>query len=184
MALGFTNLQWSQAASSGAVTGTAEAAIGTSTTIPGSGSGSVADGSGASFWTVGKTLNLWAAGKITTAASSQGNVTFTFRLDTTGGTSIAATAATALGASQTNITWVLEAMLTCETIGTSGGILLIGSINFSTALTTNVVVQIPASAPATATIDTTANHQILLDATLGSASDSITLMQYCGIALN
>jgi hypothetical protein len=180
----FTSLLWNQITDGSAVVGTAEAAIATSPSIAGSGAGTVADGSLSSFWFPGKAIRIWVAFRLTTAGSAEGNITFTFRLDTTGGTSIAASAAVALAASQSNITGVLEGILVCRSIGAAGSIMFVGTAQLSTAETTNVVMQIPASAPATAAIDTTAAHQILLDVTLGSASDSITVQQFLGYALN
>ena len=184
MSQGFSQLIWTQIADGAASTSTSEATIATSTTLPGSGTGSVADGSLASFWYPGKTIEVIATGIVTTASSSQGNLTLTLRLNSTSGASLGASAAIALAASQTNITWALQGWIVCRTIGSSGTLLFTGTVAVSTAATTNVVTPIPASAPATATIDTTANNQIVLDATLGSASDSITVKQWLGKALN
>lgn len=147
----------------------------------------------ANYFTVGKMVYINAAGKITTAASTPGNLTLTARYGTTtGGTSIAASAATALTTSKTNITWQAELWVCCRATGsgTSGSLICYGRFFtdgagniFSTA--GNAPLFFPATAPGTATgVDTTSAQGIILDATLGSASDLMTCSYLQFMALN
>jgi hypothetical protein len=144
----------------------------------------------ANYWTVGKMWWIQAAGKITTAASSPGNLTLTARYGTTtGGTSLAASAATALGTSKTNITWGLTIAVCCQAIGATGSLLCWGNFSydgagavFSTA--SNNPLYFPASAPAATSVDTTAAQGIVLGVTLGSASDGMTCQWLSVEALN
>lgn len=153
-----------------AITGTAEALLWPApfTFIP------------AGFLNAGKTLHLSAWGRMTTAGSTPGNLTLTGRYGTTtGGTSLGASAASALVAAQTNITWRAELDLTCYTPGTAGTAQFFGM--FYVGLTTGVLsagspIMIPASAAATTTIDTTTAQGLLLDATLGAAGDTMQTM--------
>lgn len=134
----------------------------------------------AGYLQVGKILHLTAWGRMTTAGSTPGNLTLTARYGTTtGGTSLGASAASALVASQTNITWRAELDLWCYTPGTAGTVQLFGI--FHAGLTTSVLsggtpIFIPASAPATTAIDTTTAQGLLLDATLGAAGDTMQTM--------
>lgn len=138
----------------------------------------------------GKTVKLTVAGKITTAASSPGNFTLTLRYGTTtGGTSLAASAATALTTSKNNITWCAECYVTCRAIGSTGSLLGWGRFFcdgagniFSTAA--NMPLLFPASSPAGTSVDTTAAGGIVLTATLGSASDLMTAQWLTLEALN
>lgn len=146
----------------------------------------------ANYFTVGKMVQINVAGKITTAASSPGNLTLTARYGTTtGGTSLAASAATALNTSKTNITWWSQLYVVCRATGsgTSGSLLAWGNFSydgagavFSTAA--NNPMGIPATAPAAVGVDTTSAQGIILDATLGSASDSMTVQYLTFAALN
>lgn len=153
-----------------AITGTAEALLWPApyTFIP------------AGFLQPGKMLHLSAWGRMTTAGSTPGNLTLTGRYGTTtGGTSLGASAASALVAAQTNITWRAELDLTCYTPGTAGTVQFFGM--FYVGLTTGVLsagspIMVPASAPATTAIDTTTAQGLLLDATLGAAGDTMQTM--------
>lgn len=146
------------------------------------------------FGFAGKMLKLTAFGKITTAGSSQGNLTLTARYGTTtGGTSLGASAATALAASKTNITWSLEVYVACrsqETTGSStGSVIAFGKFLFDGAgavFTTaaQMPLLIPASAAAATTIDTTVAGGIVVGATLGSASDTMSTQLLVFEALN
>lgn len=143
------------------------------------------------FW-AGKMVQITAMGKITTAASSPGNLTLTIRYGTTtGGTSLAASGATALGTSKTNITWQAEVWVACRATGagTAGSLIAFGAFSydgagavFSTAA--NNPMMVPNSAPAAVGVDTTTAQGIILDATLGSASDSMTVQFLQFAALN
>jgi len=161
----------------GSIAGTSEGVLVTSPTYAGSGASTMGTGG---FWYPSRAIRVLLRGVLTTASSSQGNLTLNWRLDSTSGASLGAGAALALAASQTNLSWEFEGHIVCRTVGTSGtllgmGRLLANSAAYSTAA--NEVALIPASAPATATIDTTANHTIVITVTLGSASDSMTVKQ-------
>lgn len=124
----------------------------------------------------GKGLKVLAMGKITTPASSQGNITVTVRYGTTtGGTSLGASTATALVASATNIPWRMEFYVWCRTIGSSGSLFMMGKFETTTAVIASPsTIFFPASAPAAVTVDTTAAQGIVVGITMGSASDSLT----------
>lgn len=146
----------------------------------------------ANYFTVGKMVYVNAAGKMTTAASSQGNITLTARYGTTtGGTSLAASAATALAASKTNITWNAEMWVCCRATGsgTNGSLLAFGRFMFDGAggvftTASQMPLYFPATSPAGVGVDTTSAQGIILDATLGSASDTMTTQYLQFMALN
>src|SRR6185437_11484338 len=77
-------------------------------------------------------------GVITTPASSQGNITITPRYGTsTSGTSLGASAATALVASVTNQPWNMEILLVVRSIGNAGAnsnVVIAGEFNTTTAV--------------------------------------------------
>lgn len=137
----------------------------------------------AGFLQPGKALHLTVWGKLTTAGASPGTLTLTARYGTTtGGTSLGASAASpTFATTQTNITWRAELDLYCQAAGTSGSAVLFGKwettpATFATTAGMVAGLLIPASAPAATTIDTTTAQGLLLDATLGSASDNMTVM--------
>ena len=129
----------------------------------------------ANYFTVGKTVKLMIWGKLTTGTTA-GNITLTARYGTTtGGTSIAASAATALAASKTNITCCAELWVTCRSTGATGSLIATG--RFMTdgagviiATAANNPILFPASAPAATTVDTTTAQGIILDMTLSGAA--------------
>lgn len=133
------------------------------------------------YWVVGSTVKLTVCGKITTAGATPGNLSLTNRYgSTTAGTSLAASAALALQISQTNITWMAELYIVCRASNASGGtgsLIVIGNFQGGTGttlFTTGPMASIPASAPVVASPDTAVQNALLLDGTLGSASDSMT----------
>lgn len=146
----------------------------------------------ANYYDINKMNSFVVAGKITTASSTQGNITLTMRYGTTtGGTSIAASAATALAASKTNISWCIEGFVACRAIGsgTSGGLAAWGRMLFDGAggiFTT--AAQMPLLFPATSItstgVDTTSAQGIIQDVTLGSASDTMNVEYLTFSALN
>jgi hypothetical protein len=144
----------------------------------------------ANYFIVGKKMKITARGKVTSAASTPGSLTLTARFGTTtSGTSLAASAATALAASKTNITWILELWATCRAVGSSGSLIAEGRFMydgagalFSTAA--NNPLLFPASAAAAATVDTTVAAGLVVGCTLGSASDSLTVQELEVEALN
>lgn len=142
------------------------------------------------FGIAGKMLKITAYGKITTASSSQGNITLTVRYGTsTGGTSIGASTATALVASGTNIPWRLEAYVVCRAPSTTGAstasLFAMGKWETTTAIVASPsTIFIPGSAPAATTVDGTIAAGIVVGCTMGSASDSLTTQILAFEALN
>lgn len=117
------------------------------------------------FARVGKKLFIRLFGRITTAATP-GNGTFDIYYgsgaDATG-TILASSAAFALTASQTNLSWEMECEVHCRTIGAAGGLFCVGKAFFNNAVAATSVqpILIPASAPAvTGSLDLTSANII------------------------
>lgn len=134
-----------------------------------------------------RTLHLRIAGQTSTAATPG---TFTEKIKwsaltdaATAGVTLATSAATTMAASQTNITWRAEVYITCRTEGTSGTFMATG-IWESAAIPTTAQFLLPASAPATATVDTTTTKYLTLTHTPSLATASIAGVQYTLSALN
>ena len=120
----------------------------------------------------GQILKVTAGGIMTTAASAQGNLTVTpIWGTTTAGTSLGASAATALTASLTNVPWFLEMFVYCRSISNvASSSTLVCSGNL--ACPTNV--SVPFGGAAVTTCDTTTAQGLAVGVTLGSASDTMT----------
>lgn len=134
-----------------------------------------------------RTLNLRISGQLSTAATPG---TFTERLKwsalgdaATAGVTLAASAATTMAASQTNITWRAEFYVTCRTEGATGTLIATGIFE-SAAIPTPFAFTMPASAPATATVDTTTTKYLTFTHTPSLATASIAGMQYTLTSLN
>jgi hypothetical protein len=116
----------------------------------------------ANYFTVGKKLKLSLFGRFTTAATP-GNLTVELRFGTTSnaGTILATSAAVALTASKTNISWYGEWNIHCRAVGASGSLFAWGQTYFEpssaiiTTSTNNPLIQ-PITAPAAVAVDTTA----------------------------
>ena len=170
-----------EVASGSTVAGTAAAFLPGSNSVSLAGSGASTLGSGG-FWYVQRSLRIVLYGVMTTASSTPGTWTQDWKVDTTaGGTTgnslgISAASAT-LATSITNGTWYLQGHITCRAIGTSGTLwgqaVAIPSASLMSA--TQVPLLMPATAPATATVDTTQNSFIKFVSTLGSASDNMNI---------
>jgi hypothetical protein len=155
-----------------AITGTAE-----------TGMFSVAQYSGwaANQLRAGQIWHLTAFGIMTTPGASQGNITITPRYGTsTSGTSLGASAATALAASATNVAWRLEYDLVVRTIGNAGAnSTVVGNGYFHTtiaaiaAATGNLV---PFTSTASVSVDTSIASGLFIGVTMGHASDTMTCM--------
>ncbi len=165
----------SDVAAGPAISGTTIGIISTSPTWAGSGTGTNSSADGG-FWRQGRSLEVILRGVATTGATP-GTLTFDWRLDATGGASLGASAAITLIASQTTSAWEFRGDITCRTIGTGGTLWGQGVLSFNTALVAANTVMVPASAPTTATIDTTANHTIVACVTLSQAGSSFTTQQ-------
>lgn len=146
----------------------------------------------ANYFDINKMVQFVAAGKLTTASSSQGNITLTMRYGTTtGGTSIAASAATALAANKSNISWCIEGFVCCRAIGsgTNGSLAAWGRMFFDGAgglFTTAAQMPLlfPASSITGTGVDTTSAQGIIQDVTLGSASDTGNVEYMAFTAMN
>lgn len=129
----------------------------------------------------GQLWTLTCFGIMSTASSSQGNITLTPRYGTTtGGTSLGASAATALVASASNVPWRMSYHFDIRSVGLAGANSnMIGNGQFSTT-----VAAIAAATGNTVNFGSTANvavdlsiaSGIWIGVTLGSASDSMTCM--------
>jgi hypothetical protein len=147
---------------------------------------------GSNYWYVGKTVRLRAFGHLTTG-TTPGNGTWDIYwgsgADATG-TIIASSAAFALTASQTTLTFELEAFITCRAVGsgTNGSLLTCGvfSANVAVVASTLQPVMIPASAPGTAVgIDTTAANFISPQfKRSGSTAEAVQVHSYMFESLN
>lgn len=155
-----------------AITGTAEAAM-----FP------VAQYSGfsANQLRAGQVWKLNAFGIMTTAGASPGNLTITPRFGTsTSGTSLGASAATALNTSASNVPWVMEYWMVVRTIGNAGAnSTVVGNGWFGTtvaAITAATGNQIHFGSTASVSVDTSVASGLFIGVTMGSASDSLTTM--------
>lgn len=155
-----------------AITGTAEASM-----FP------VAQYSGfaANQLRAGQVWHLTAFGIMTTAGASPGNITITPRFGTsTSGTSLGASAATALTASATNVAWRLEYDLVVRTIGNAGAnSTVVGNGHFHTtvaAIAASVGNDVPFGSTASVSVDTSIASGLFIGVTMGSASDTLTTL--------
>lgn len=146
---------------------------------------------GANYWSyVGKAVRIRMFGRMTTAASA-GTQTWTFLWGTgadANGTAIVSSPAVTLVNSQTNISWALEAIIRCRSMGATGTLFGTGNMVFNNAVvaSTNQPVLLPASAPAaSASLDLTAANVIspqVLATT--STTNTITVHDYLFESLN
>jgi hypothetical protein len=126
----------------------------------------------------GQVWCLSARGVMSTAGSSQGNITITPRFGTTsGGVALGASAATALVASASNVAWRLQYDFEIRTVGLAGAnSTMEGNGVFMTtvaaiaASTGNVV---PFSSTASVSVDLSIAAGIYIGVTMGSASDTL-----------
>lgn len=115
------------------------------------------------FSYVGKACRIRMFGRMTTAASA-GTQTYTFLWGNgtdANGTAIVTSPAVTLVNSQTNISWMMEVIIRCRTMGATGTLFGTGAIEFETAVVANNTRMIPATAPAASTsLDLTAANVI------------------------
>lgn len=129
----------------------------------------------------GQIWHLTAFGMMDTAGASPGNITITPRFGTsTSGTSLGASAATALTTSANDVCWRLEYDLIVRTIGNAGAnSTVVGNGYFMstvaaiTAATGNLV---PMTSTASVSVDTSVASGLFIGVTMGSASDTMTTM--------
>lgn len=142
------------------------------------------------FGRVGKKVRIRAFGRITTAATP-GNLTLALLYGTgadANGVSICASAAVALIASQTNLSWMAEFTVHCRSLGATGTLFGVGFARFNPAViaSTNQPVLIPASAPAVSgSCDLTAALLLSVQALRsGSTAETMQVHDLEVIALN
>lgn len=131
---------------------------------------------GKDYWTVGKAVKVFVFGRAT-SGTTPGNLTLQLMYGTgadANGTVLAATAATAWSASQTNLSWWAWWDVHCTAIGSSGALFAVGSAFFNEAMITPKLMM-PASAPATTTVDLTVASNILSVQALRSGSTAETM---------
>lgn len=117
------------------------------------------------FSFIGKKLRIQLFGRMTTAATP-GNGAFDIYWGTgadANGTIIQSSTASALAASQTNLSWALDILVTCRGFGATGALLITGTARLNPSLygTFNAATMaglefLPSSAPAQVTADLTA----------------------------
>ncbi len=120
---------------------------------------------------------------MTTAGSSQGNITITPRFGTSSaGTALGASAATALAASASGVPWFLEYWLTVRAVGLAGANShVVGGGKFTAAVaaiaasTGNVV---PFGSTASVSVDLSTSAGIYIGITMGSASDTMKCLSH------
>jgi len=139
---------------------------------------------------VGKKLKIRLFGRITTAVTP-GNGTWDVYYGSGGnaaGTIIASSAAFALTASQTNLSWCCEVNVHCRSTGSAGTLFCTGWSLFNVAVVASTVqpILIPASAPVvSAGIDLTAANIISVQfKRSGSTAETMQVHDMDVIALN
>lgn len=142
------------------------------------------------FSRVGKKLRIRMFGRMTTGATP-GNLQIACLYGTgadNNGVTVAASAAVALQASQTNLSWWLEYFLHCRSIGSAGTLFGTGIFHCNVALilSTAQPVMIPASAPAVSSaVDLTAALIPSIQALRsGSTSETMQVHDMEVVALN
>jgi len=132
---------------------------------------------GKDYWTVGKAVRIEVMGRCTSAATP-GNLTLSLFYGTgadANGTSLAATAATAWTANQTNMSFWAWWDVHCTLIGTAGALFAFGYAKFNeSAIAAGLFM--PATAPATTTsLNLTTASNILSVQALRSGSTTETM---------
>jgi hypothetical protein len=123
----------------------------------------------ANFLQVGSRLRITAAGRLSTTSTP--TLQFGLYYGGVGGVSLAAISATATVAA-TNVTFRAQFVMDVRTIGTAGTAMVTGQLEGLVYSATVPTTMIPVSAPATATIDTTAAKALVLGATWGTNNAS------------
>jgi hypothetical protein len=125
----------------------------------------------------GMVIRFTAAG-IWTCGSTATNATFALMYGGTGGTVLATSGAVAMLASQTHVSWYINAILSCRSAGSSGTV-------WTTGQASGIVAAAPMSdsrmdsavfgTPAVATINTTTASALVLNGTLSQITGSPTI---------
>jgi hypothetical protein len=131
---------------------------------------------GKDYWWAGKKVYVWVYGRCTSAATP-GNLTVQLMYGTgadANGTILAASAATAWTASQSNLSFYAWWRVYCTAIGSSGALFAKGAVKFNEAAIA-AELMMPASAPATVTVDLTVASNVLSVQALRSGSTAETM---------
>lgn len=142
----------------------------------------------AGYWDLGKKWHVRMFGKATTAATP-GNLTIEIRFQTgtvtdAGGTILATSAATALGANKTDASWAMDFTIEARAqVGTAQAMLAKGWFStdptFGLVASTALPIFIPASVPATTNMDTTVAQTINVQwKRSGSTAETVTVMDF------
>jgi hypothetical protein len=135
------------------------------------------------YWDLGKKIQVQMFGKITTGATP-GNLVVEIRYGTTdnAGTILATSAATALAATKSNISWFLEAQIESRAfIGTASGLFAWGRFMYDGAgalftTTSQNPMLIPASLAAAVNVDTSVASGINIQMKRsGSTAETVTV---------
>jgi len=155
--------------------------------------GGSSSATGAGYWTPGKKMRIRMFGKMTTAATP-GNLTIEIRYGTTdaGGTILATSAATALAANKTNISWWSECVVQSrdDVMGTSKALFAFGYFFYDGAgglftTTSQNPLVLPASAAAAVNVDLTAANAINVQMKRsGSTAETVTVQELSVVAEN
>lgn len=140
----------------------------------------------ANRWFPGAVVRCYASGRMSNVATTP-TLLIGLYYGGAGGTSLANTGAiTTTTAPVTNVTWNAEFYVTCRGIGTSGLLFCTGWVTGISGTGGVSTVQIPATAPASATVDTTAAKSLDLCAQWGTsaAGNSIQCHTFTIEALN
>ena len=142
------------------------------------------------FGFVGKKLKIKMFGRITTAATP-GNLTWDVYWNNGGdaalGTLIQSSAAVALQANQTNVSWCAEFSIYCRALGATGALMCTGwsLFNVGVVLSTAQPVLIPAATAAQTTVDLTLANIISVQfKRSGSTAESMQVDDLDVIAMN
>jgi hypothetical protein len=120
---------------------------------------------GANYWSyVGKAVRIRMFGRMS-AAATPGTQIFTFLWGNgtdNNGTAIMSSPSVTMTANATNLSWMIEAIIRCRSMGAAGTLFGTGVLTFNTGLiSTTQPVLIPTSAPApSASLDLTAANVI------------------------
>lgn len=123
------------------------------------------------FWYQGRAIRIFWEPVISSAASSPGNLTLNWRLNSHTGNSFGAGPASALAVSMATVSWISRLHAVCRTVGAAGA--LEGSTEYRYVLSaTQLTATTDMINRASATIDTTANNNIVGTALFSAASAS------------
>ena len=141
------------------------------------------------FGFVGKAVRMRIWGQMTTGATP-GNLTGSLYWGTgadANGTAVVSFNATALAASQTNISWEWDIFVRCRAIGATGSLISHGMFNANVALIASTLqpVMMPASAAASTGVDLTQNFVLSPQlARSGSTAESLIVHEFTFEAMN